>query len=160
MRQPLWARPNDNCQLWPKWQVPMCGAILIQTGNCQTGSCHLGPVVHGRLRIQCLNVQLPEWPQLAIASLGPEWPKSAVYNFTENRLFWAQSWSWHHCDVTLGTLVLISVCMERRTPSYTMVEFTCIGRFHFLSSQWEVNHPLELPLEDVLQKRLGKMRVR
>ena len=31
------------------------------------------------LWIQCLNVQLPEWPQLAIASLGPEWPKSAVY---------------------------------------------------------------------------------
>ena len=33
------------------------------------------------LRIQCLNVQLPEWPHLAIASLGPEWPKSAVYYF-------------------------------------------------------------------------------
>ena len=31
------------------------------------------------LRIQCLNVQLPEWPQLAFVSLGPEWPKSAVY---------------------------------------------------------------------------------
>ena len=31
------------------------------------------------LRIQCLNVQLPEWLQLAIASLGPEWPKSAMY---------------------------------------------------------------------------------
>ena len=28
---------------------------------------------------ECLNVQLPRWPQLAIASLGPEWPKSAVY---------------------------------------------------------------------------------
>ena len=41
--------PNDNCQLWPEWQVPMCGAILIQTGNCQTGlrlaAALLGPVV-------------------------------------------------------------------------------------------------------------------
>ena len=51
--------PNDNCQLWPDWQLPY-GALSW-------------------LRIQCLNAQLPEWPQLAIASLGPEWPKSAVY---------------------------------------------------------------------------------
>ena len=51
--------PNDNYQLWPDWQLPY-GALSW-------------------LRIQCLNVQSPEWPQLAIASLGPEWPKSAVY---------------------------------------------------------------------------------
>ena len=72
--------PNDNCQLWSEWQVPMCGAILIHIGNCQTGlrlAAAIGAV--SWLRIQCLNVQLPEWPPLAIASLGPEWPKSAVY---------------------------------------------------------------------------------
>ena len=71
--------PNDNCQLWPEWQVSMCGVILIQIGNCQTGL--ILEAAFWALswpRIQCLNVQLPEWPQLAIASLGPEWPKSAV----------------------------------------------------------------------------------
>ena len=70
---------NDNCKLWPEWEVPMCGAILIQTGNCQTG-LRLADAIWALswLRIQCLNVQLPEWPQLAIDSLGPEWPKSAV----------------------------------------------------------------------------------
>ena len=68
--------PSDNCQLWPEWQVPMCGAILIQTGQ----KVQLPYWALSWLRIQCINVQLPEWPQLAIASLGPEWPKSAVYH--------------------------------------------------------------------------------
>ena len=49
--------PNDNCQLWPEWQVPMCSAILIQTGNCQTGlrlaAAILGPVVAPNPVSQC-----------------------------------------------------------------------------------------------------------
>ena len=47
--------PNDNCQLWPEWQ--MCRAILIQTGNCQTGlrlaAAILGPVVAPNPVSQC-----------------------------------------------------------------------------------------------------------
>ena len=100
MWQPLWA-PNDDSQLWPQWQVPMCGAILIQTGNCHTG-LRLAAAIWALswLRIQCLNVQLPEWPQLAIASLGPEWPKSAVYiiilliiESTKHRMLFSQYWT-------------------------------------------------------------------
>ena len=49
--------PNDNCQLWPEWQMPMCRAILIQTGNCQTGlrlaAAILGPVVAPNPVSQC-----------------------------------------------------------------------------------------------------------
>ena len=49
--------PNDNCQLWSEWQVPMCGVILIQTGSCQTGlrlaAAILGPVVAPNPVSQC-----------------------------------------------------------------------------------------------------------
>ena len=49
--------PNDNRQLWPEWQMPMCRAILIQTGNCQTGlrlaAAILGPVVAPNPVSQC-----------------------------------------------------------------------------------------------------------
>ena len=41
----------------------------------------------------------------------------------------------------LGHWYLFQYVWKEETPSYTMVEVTCIGRFHFLSSQWEVNHP-------------------
>ena len=139
MWQPLWARPKGNCQLWPKWQVPMCGAILIQTGNCQTGSCHLGPVVAPNPVSQCA---IAKWPQLAIASLGPEWPKSAVYISLKIGYF-ELSHGHDGYDITvtshLGHWYLFQYVWKEETPSYTMVEFTCIGG---KSSQWEVNHPL------------------
>ena len=62
-----------------------------------------------------------------------------IFNFglyvTENRLFWARPWLWCHCDVVLGMLVLILVCMERRDPQlYYGTNNMCLG-VSFSSSQ-------------------------
>ena len=128
MWQPLWARPNDNCQLWPKWQsvVPFWSRLAIARL-----AAAIWPL--SWLRIQCLNVQLPEWPQLAIASLGPEWPKSAVYRPISLKIGYFELSHGHDITVTshLGHWYLFQYVWKEETPSYTMVEFTCIGGFHF-----------------------------
>ena len=151
--------------MWQPLWAPMTIASCGQSGKCQCVVpfwSRLADAIWALLwlRIQRLNVQLPEWPQLAIASLGPEWPKSAVYISLKIGCFELS----HGYDITvtshLGHWYLFQYVWKEETTSYTMVDVTCIGGFHFLSSQWEVNHPLELPWEDVLQKRLGKMRVR
>ena len=136
--------PNDNCQLWPKWQVPMCGAILIQTG-----SCHLGPVVAPNPVSQCA---ISRMATTGNCQSGARVAKICCVYFTENRLFWARAWLWHNCDVTLGTLVLISVCMERRDPSYTMVEVTCVGGFHFFKFTMGDKPPPWAPLGRLVTK--------
>ena len=84
--------------MWQPLWAPMTIASCGQSGKCQCVVPFWSRLAIARLasdwqlpywalswlRIQCLNVQLPEWPQLAIASLGPEWPKSAVYRNGRN----------------------------------------------------------------------------
>ena len=79
--------------MWQPLWAPMTIASCGQSGKCQCVVPYWSRLAIARLasdwqlpywalswlRIQCLTVQLPEWPQLAIASLGPEWPNSAVY---------------------------------------------------------------------------------
>ena len=159
MWQPLWARPNDNCQLWPKWQVPMCGAILIQTGNSDwqlpSGPCRGSESSVSMCNCQNgHNWQLPVWGQSGqdLLCIGLfHWKSAILSSAMVMTSLWRHTWD-------IGTY--FSMYGKKRPLAILWLNLHVSEGFIFLSSQWEVNHPLELPWEDVLQKSLGKMRVR
>ena len=89
---PLWPQ-TGNCQLWPFWQLHI-ETLDSEPRQGPVWQLHLG----ASLAIVSLDQNgtthwhLPLWPQLAIANLGPEWSKSAVY--LQLLVFWCNV----HCQ--------------------------------------------------------------
>ena len=106
--------PNENCQLWPKWQVLVCGAIQIQMAPNPVSQCAIARMA-----------------ATGNCQSGPEWPKSSVYISLKIGYFELS----HGYDITvtshLGHWYLFQYVCKEETPSYTMVDVTCIGGFHF-----------------------------
>ena len=119
--------PNENCQLWPKWQVLVCGSILIQTG-----SCHLGPVVAPNPVSQCAIARMATTGN---CQSGPEWPKSAVYISLKIGYFELS----HGYDITvtshLGHWYLFQYVWKEETLAILWLMLHVSEGFIFLSSQ-------------------------